>query len=160
MVARDGDALAFDVSRETLDLTAGFAQGARVNLEKSLRLADHLGGHLVQGHVDGRGRVAAFAPVAGDEGRNWRLDVDVPRALGRYVAQKGSVAINGVSLTVNGVADRPGGADGAHVTRFHVNLIPHTLAVTTLSALAPGAAVNVEVDLMARYAARLAEAGA
>ncbi|MBS0319213.1 MAG: riboflavin synthase [Proteobacteria bacterium] len=151
VVARDGNALAFDVSRETLALTAGFAVGAPVNLEKSLRLADRLGGHLVQGHVDGRGRVAAFAPVAGDDGRNWRLDVDVSRALGRYIAQKGSIAINGVSLTVNGVAD----ADSA--TRFHVNLIPHTLAATTLAALAPGREVNVEVDLMARYAARLAD---
>ncbi len=145
VVAVDDSLLSFDVSAETLACTAGFAPGGAVNLEKSLRLADRLGGHLVQGHVDGVGNVAAFAAVAGDEGRNWRLDVDVPQELARFVAAKGSIAINGVSLTVNGV----------HGTRFDVNLIPHTLAVTTLHTLKPGARVNLEVDLMARYAARL-----
>ena len=147
VVALDGALMRFDVSAETLSRTAGMKLGADVNLEKSLRLADRLGGHLVQGHVDGVGTVVAFAAVAGDAGRNWRLDVDAPRDLARYIAQKGSIAIDGVSLTVNGV-------DGA---RFHVNLIPHTLGVTTLRDLAPGACVNLEVDLMARYAARLSE---
>ncbi|MEP7064055.1 MAG: riboflavin synthase [Betaproteobacteria bacterium] len=139
--------LAFDVSAETIAHTVGLREGARVNLEKSLRLSDRLGGHLVQGHVDGVGTVAEFAAVEGDEGRNWRLEIDTPRELARFIAGKGSIAIDGVSLTVNAVE---GG-------RFDVNLIPHTLAVTTLNALASGARVNLEVDMMARYAARLLE---
>ncbi|HEY7904082.1 MAG TPA: riboflavin synthase [Casimicrobiaceae bacterium] len=149
VVALDGALMKFDVSAETLSRTAGMKLGADVNLEKSLRLADRLGGHLVQGHVDGVGTVLAFAAVEGDAGRNWRLDVAAPLELARFIAEKGSIAIDGVSLTVNGV-------DAA---RFHVNLIPHSLAVTTLRDLAPGARVNLEVDLMARYAARLLEAG-
>jgi len=148
VVALDGPLMRFDVSAESLARIAGLRLGADVNLEKSLRLADRLGGHLVQGHVDGTGTVIAFAPVAGDDGRNWRLDVDAPRELARFIAPKGSIAIDGVSLTVNGVAG----------TRFDVNLIPHTLAVTTLRELAAGARVNLEVDMMARYAARLLEA--
>jgi len=147
VVARKDPMLEFDVSAETIAHTAGLQAGAEVNLEKSLRLADRLGGHLVQGHVDGTGVVVAFAAVDGDDGRNWRLEVDAPADLARFIASKGSIAINGVSLTVNGVK-------GA---RFHVNLIPHTLAVTTLRTLAPGAKVNLEVDMMARYAARLLE---
>lgn len=152
VVAIDGSYLAFDISAATLAHTASLATAALVNLETSLRLSDRLGGHLVQGHVDGVGRVTTFAEVAGDAGRNWRLEVAVPAALARFIATKGSVAINGVSLTVNGIADDAAGA------RFHVNLIPHTLAVTTLGELGVGAAVNIEVDMMARYAARLAEA--
>jgi riboflavin synthase len=154
VVAIEGGALAFDVSAETLGLTAGLALAAPVNLEKSLRLNDRLGGHLVQGHVDGIGQVMAFAPVQGDEGRNWRLEIEAPAALARFIAPKGSIAVNGVSLTVNGVDD------DAATARFHVNLIPHTLAVTTLGSLQPGSPVNLEVDMMARYAARLAEADA
>jgi riboflavin synthase len=149
VVALDGALMQFDVSAETLSRTAGMSLGADVNLEKSLRLADRLGGHLVQGHVDGVGTVLAFAAVAGDAGRNWRLDIAAPLALARFIAEKGSIAVDGVSLTVNGV-------DGA---RFHVNLIPHTLGVTMLRELAAGHRVNLEVDLMARYAARLLEAG-
>jgi riboflavin synthase len=137
--------LAFDVSAETLACTTGLSDEGDVNLEKALRLADRLGGHLMTGHVDGVGTVAAVAP---DGAGSVRLDVDVPAALAPYVAAKGSIAVDGVSLTVNGV----GG------TRFHVNLIPHTLAVTTLHRLAPGARVNLEVDLIARYVARYAEA--
>jgi riboflavin synthase len=138
--------LAFDVSAETLDCTTGLDQARRVNLEKALRLSDRLGGHLVSGHVDGVGVVARVEPV-GDAGGSTRLEVDAPEALARFVASKGSIAIDGVSLTVNDVAGR----------RFAVNLIPHTLAVTTLGELAPGARVNLEVDLMARYIARLQE---
>ena len=146
-VAAHGRTVAFDVSAETLAHTAGLQQGTAVNLEKSLRLCDRLGGHLVQGHVDGVGSVVSFDAVAGDDGRNWRLEIDAPAKIARFIAGKGSIAVNGVSLTVNGV-------QGA---RFHVNLIPHTLAVTTLHVLEPGARVNLEVDMMARYAARLLE---
>jgi len=131
----------FDLSRATLDCTAGFAPGAQVNLEKSLRLADRLGGHLVGGHVDGVGTVRACA-AAGD---NRRLAVAAPQELLKYIARKGSIAINGVSLTVNAV-------DG---DEFEVNLIPHTLAATNLGALALGARVNLEADMLARYVERL-----
>jgi riboflavin synthase len=144
VVARDGDRLDFDVSAETLRCVAGFDAGRRVNLERSLRLGDRLGGHLVSGHVDGVGTVAAFAPV-GDAAGSLHLAIDVPAELARFVAAKGSIAVDGVSLTTNAV-------DGA---RFTVNVIPHTLAVTTLAQLAPGARVNLEVDLIARYVERL-----
>ena len=143
VVAIDGTQLEFDVSRETLACTAGTAISAPVNLEKSLRLADRLGGHLVSGHVDGVGIVTAFDAV----GDNRRLVVEAPRHIAKYIARKGSVALNGVSLTVNAV-------DG---TRFEVNLIPHTLTATTLHTLAVAMKVNIEVDLLARYAERLAE---
>jgi riboflavin synthase len=142
-VAIAGQQIEFDVSRETLECTAGFAQGTAVNLEKALRLADRLGGHLVSGHVDGVGSVALFE-AAGD---NLRLVVDAPREIARYIARKGSVAVNGVSLTVNAV-------DG---TRFEINLIPHTLAATNLHALSVTTKVNIEIDLLARYTERLGE---
>lgn len=159
VVAIDADTLAFDVSAETLRCTAGLDGTADVNLEKALRLADRLGGHLMTGHVDGVGTVVEFAPVeaaaagagavaeAGTEPdeRSWRLVVEAPAPLARFIATKGSIAVQGVSLTVNRV-------DGA---RFEVNLIPHTLAVTSLGALAVGARVNLEVDLVARYVERL-----
>jgi len=135
--------LAMDVSKETIDCTAGLVQGAAVNLEKALRLSDRLGGHLVTGHVDGVGTVVEFVP----DGESWRLTVEAPSSLARFVARKGSITINGVSLTVNEV-------EGA---RFGVNLIPHTLAITNLKDLAPGARVNLEVDLIARYIERLLE---
>ena len=145
-VEREGEArLAFDVSRETLACTTGLAGEGEVNLEKALRLADRLGGHLMTGHVDGVGTVAA---MASDGAGSMLLAIDAPAALAPYIAAKGSIAVDGVSLTVNGV-------DGA---RFHANLIPHTLAVTTLRRLAPGARVNLEVDLIARYVARYADA--
>jgi riboflavin synthase len=130
-----------DVSQETLACTTGFAVQAGVNLEKSLRLADRLGGHLVAGHVDGVGEVIAFEPV----GENRRLVVRAPRELAKYIARKGSVTVQGVSLTVNGVAEDD----------FEINLIPHTLASTTLRHLARGARVNLEVDLIARYVERM-----
>ncbi len=150
VVAKSGATLGFDVSAETLACTAGLDGHADVNLEKSLRLSDRLGGHLMSGHVDGVGTVVAFdrvEEVASGAG-SYRLEVDAPPALARFIATKGSIAVHGVSLTVNGVSG----------SRFHVNLIPHTLDVTTLKSLRPGARVNLEVDLVARYVARLSEA--
>jgi riboflavin synthase len=141
VVAIDGARLAFDVSRETLGCTVGLDAPGPVNLEKSLALGDTLGGHLVTGHVDGLGEVVAFEPA----GESKRLRLRVPKDLARYVARKGSITVDGVSLTVNRVAD----------DLFEVNLIPHTLAVTTLARLAPGAKVNLEVDLIARYVERM-----
>ena len=131
-----------DVSRETLNCTVGLdMQGARVNLEKALRLSDRLGGHLVSGHVDGVGEVVAFD----DLGESSKLSVSVPPSLAKYIAVKGSITLNGVSLTVNEVMG----------TAFTVNLIPHTLAVTTLSELKAGSKINLEIDLIARYVERM-----
>ena len=144
VVAKDGRGFEVDTSAATLAVTTGLAQGAEVNLEKSLRLSDRLDGHLVSGHVDGVGEVVAFEAA----GESKRLVVRATAELARYIARKGSIAVQGVSLTVNGVEGR----------RFHVNLIPHTLAVTTLGALAAGAPVNLEVDLVARYVERLSSA--
>lgn len=148
VVERDRSALSFDVSAETIRCTAGLDGSGAVNLERALRLADRLGGHLMTGHVDGIGIVAAFAEVAGGkQGKtSWRLEVEAPVELARYIAPKGSIAVDGVSLTVNAV----------HGSRFEVNLIPHTLAVTTLGAAAVNGRVNVEIDLVARYLERLA----
>lgn len=134
-----------DVSAESLDKTAGLDAPGPVNLEKALRASDRLGGHLVAGHVDGVGRVSHFAPV----GESWELRIEAPRALGRYLAAKGSVTVNGVALTVNRVADTE-----AH-TEIGINLIPHTLGHTTLGTLAPGSRVNLEIDLIARYVERM-----
>jgi riboflavin synthase len=147
VVARDGAALAFDVSAETLACTTGLDRPGPVNLEKALRAGDRLGGHLMTGHVDGVGTVRAFAPVQGTADGSVTLTIEAPAALARFIAAKGSIAVAGVSLTVNTV-------EGA---RFSVNLIPHTLAVTTLAQLTTGAPVNLEVDLVARYVARLRE---
>lgn len=130
-----------DVSRETLRCTAGFDSGARVNLERALRLCDRLGGHLVSGHVDGVGTVVSIA-AAGDNRVLW---FEAPPEVARYVAVKGSIAINGVSLTVNEVK----------AMQFCVNIIPHTLAATNLGALAAGTRVNLEADTVARYVERL-----
>jgi riboflavin synthase len=141
VVAMEKSALAFDVSAETLRCTTGLDRSGAVNLEKALRLSDRLGGHLVSGHVDGVGVVARFESSEG----GWLLEVDAPDELARFIATKGSIAVDGVSLTVNAVAGR----------RFAANLIPHTLGVTTLAALARGARVNLEVDLVARYVERL-----
>ena len=141
----DGPRFAVDVSRESLSKTAGLDAHGEVNLEKALRLADRLGGHLVSGHVDGLGEVARFEPV----GESWLLAIRAPRELGKYLAYKGSITVNGVSLTVNRFSDE---ADG---TLFEINLIPHTIEVTTLKALKPGARVNLEVDLIARYVERM-----
>jgi riboflavin synthase len=144
----DGDRFTVDVSRESLDVTAGLGAPGPVNLEKAMALGDSIDGHLVTGHVDGTGEVVALERL----GESWRLAVRAPKDLGRYIAKKGSVTVNGVSLTVNTVEDGPAG------TTFEVNLIPHTLEVTTLSRLSAGAKVNLEIDLLARYVQRLLEA--
>ena len=147
VVALHDTTFEFDVSAETLRCTTGLDRPGDVNIEFALRLADRLGGHLTSGHVDGVGTVTRFAAIAGDAYGSWFLEIEAPAELARFIAPKGSIAVDGVSLTVNDVA-------GA---RFAVNLIPHTLEVTTLRRLEPGAAVNLEVDLVARYVARLAE---
>ncbi|MFM7524380.1 MAG: riboflavin synthase [Betaproteobacteria bacterium] len=134
-----------DVSRESLNCTVGLDAEGEVNLEKALTLAERRGGHLVSGHVDGQGAVTHFAQV----GESWRLDILAPLSLARYLAYKGSVVVNGVSLTVNSVTDQ---ADGCIIS---INLIPHTIAVTTLKHLVQGARVNLEVDLIARYVERM-----
>jgi riboflavin synthase len=142
-----GDGCAFDVSRETLEKTTlgALRAGDRVNLEPALRAGDPLGGHYVTGHVDGLARVVDESADA----RSWRVRFEVPAPLARYIAPKGSVTIDGVSLTVNEVEGRV----------FGVNLIPHTREVTTLGQLKPGQAVNLEVDIIARYVERLRAAG-
>jgi riboflavin synthase len=144
VVAKTPDSFSVDVSGETFSCTIGFAPGDRVNLEKAMRLSDRLGGHLVSGHVDDVGEVIRFEPVAGGDG-SWRLDIKAPGTLGRYLAPKGSIAVNGVSLTVNRVQG----------TEFSINLIPHTLEQTMLKDLKPGTRVNLEADMLARYADRL-----
>lgn len=144
VVAKTPESFSVDVSGETFSCTIGFAPGDRINLEKAMRLSDRLGGHLVSGHVDGVGEVIRFEPVAGGDG-SWRLDIKAPGTLGRYLAPKGSIAVNGVSLTVNRVQG----------TEFSINLIPHTLEQTMLKDLKPGTKVNLEADMLARYADRL-----
>ena len=134
-----------DVSRESLSKTAGLDGLKEVNLEKAMTMADRLGGHLVSGHVDGIGTVEKFEPVA----ESWELVVNAPKELAKYFAYKGSVTIDGVSLTVNTVEDTPDGC------LFSINLIPHTIEVTTLKHLAKGVKVNLEVDLIARYVERM-----
>jgi riboflavin synthase len=134
-----------EVSAESLAATHGLDAAGEINLEKALRAGDRLDGHLVSGHVDGVGTVTRFERA----GESWTLAVAAPRALARFLALKGSIAVDGVSLTINAVAGR----------RFSVNLIPHTLAVTTLGSLAPGDGVNLEVDMVARYVARLQDVG-
>lgn len=141
VVAMDPVGFEVDTSAATLAVTTGLAEGRDVNLEKSLTLADRLGGHLVSGHVDGVGTVTAFEDLGG----SWRLEIEMPADLARYVARKGSIAVDGVSLTVNAVAGN----------RFEVNIIPHTRAVTTLRRLEAGSRVNLEVDMTARYLERL-----
>jgi riboflavin synthase len=147
VVALHGATFEFDVSAETLRCTTGLDGPGDVNIELALRLADRLGGHLTTGHVDGVGRVTRFAAIEGDAYGSWFMEIEAPAELARFIATKGSIAVNGVSLTVNAVV-------GA---RFAVNLIPHTLEVTTLRRLEPGASVNLEVDIIARYVARLNE---
>jgi riboflavin synthase len=146
-VALDGKSFAADLSNESLALTTlgKLKAGDGVNLEKALRLADRLGGHLVSGHVDGVGKVVSVTP----DGRSLRWTFEVPQALARYIAAKGSICIDGTSLTVNEVQG----------TRFGVNLIPHSVANTTFAARRPGDAVNLEVDVVARYIERLLAVG-
>jgi riboflavin synthase len=134
-----------DISAESLARTAGLDGAGPVNLEKALRAHDRLGGHIVSGHVDGVGQITHFAPV----GESWELRVLAPAALGKYLAYKGSITLNGVSLTVNRVQDLSQGCE------FSLNLIPHTVQHTTLHTLTAGARVNLEIDLIARYVERM-----
>ncbi|WP_332814662.1 riboflavin synthase [Ramlibacter sp.] len=149
-LAADRSRFAVDLSAESLDKTSGLDRPGPVNLEKALRAHDRLGGHIVSGHVDGVGAVTRFEPV----GESHELRILAPASLGRYLAYKGSVAVNGVSLTVNTVQD---GADGCELS---INLIPHTVQNTALHALRPGSRVNLEIDLIARYVERMLGAGA
>ena len=144
VTAFENGLLCCDVSAETLSCTTGLDRRGRVNVEPALRLSDRLGGHLLTGHVDATGSVARVETVGGADGSRV-LEIEAPASLLRFIAPKGSIAVDGVSLTVNGVTQR----------NFAVNLIPHTLAVTTLGELERGARVNLEVDLIARYVARL-----
>ena len=146
VVEKTAESFSVDVSNETLSLTTGLKQGAEVNLEKSLRFGDRLGGHLVSGHVDGLGTVTAME----DLGASWRLEIKAPSELKKYIARKGSITINGISLTVNAVSDLNDGN-----ALFEMNIIPHTHQVTTIRGLSSGSKVNLEIDLVARYIERM-----
>lgn len=139
---------AIDISAESLARTSSLDRTGPVNLEKALRAHDRLGGHIVSGHVDGIGEVTHFAPT----GESWELRILAPRELAKYLAYKGSITVNGVSLTVNRVADLPAGCE------IGINLIPHTVQNTALHALAAGTRVNLEIDLIARYVERMLSA--
>ncbi|MEX5744138.1 riboflavin synthase [Massilia sp. X63] len=152
VVAKTDKSFTVDVSRESLNKTAGLETPGEVNLEKALTLAERLGGHLVSGHVDGLGVVHSFEPV----GESRELVIDAPWELAKFLAYKGSVVVNGVSLTVNRVEDLA--VAGAKVCRFSINLIPHTIEVTTLKHLRAGSKVNLEIDLIARYVERMLSA--
>lgn len=147
----DGNTFSLDISRESLNKTVGLDAIGPVNLEKALRLNDRLGGHLVSGHVDGFGVVHHFAEVAKDPYGSWLLQIEAPKALGPFLAYKGSIVVNGVSLTVNQTEDL------ASACMVSINLIPHTMENTTLGQLKSGDQVNLEVDLIARYVARMLE---
>ena len=149
VIEKTANAFCVDVSRESLNCTVGLDAPGEVNLEKALTLAERLGGHLVSGHVDGLGQVHSFAAI----GESWELVIDAPGELAKFLAFKGSVVINGVSLTVNRVEDRDDSA--GKVCRFSINLIPHTISVTTLRHLKAGSRVNLEIDLIARYVERM-----
>ena len=148
VTAVTGNRFTVDVSRESLNVTAGLEAPGQINLEKAMALGDRIDGHLVTGHIDGVGEVTAFEQL----GESMRLVVRAPSDLARYIARKGSITVDGASLTVNGVEDAASG------TTFEVNLIPHTLAVTTFSRLSAGARVNLEIDLIARYLERILSA--
>jgi riboflavin synthase len=145
VVEKTATGFTVDVSRESLNKTVGLDTTTEVNLEKALTLAERLGGHLVSGHVDGLGVVRKFEPV----GESHELVIEAPRDLAKYLAYKGSVVVNGVSLTVNRVEDSASGCS------FSINLIPHTIQVTTLKHLKAGSKVNLEIDLIARYVERM-----
>ena len=153
LVDKGADWFAVDISHETVSRTASalWVEGARLNLERALRMGDELGGHLVTGHVDGTGKVVDICP----DGGSTRIDVQVARDLGRFIATKGSVTLDGVSLTVNQVTDADNGT-----THFAINLIPHSADHTTLGAVAAGQSLNVEIDVLARYLKRLEESRA
>lgn len=140
-----------DISAESLAKTCGLNEPGIINLEKALRAHDRLGGHIVAGHVDGIGRVTHFAQV----GESWELRISAPQALAKYLAYKGSITVNGASLTVNRVTDLAGDADNAPGCEISINLIPHTVQNTALGELAKGSQVNLEIDLIARYVERM-----
>ncbi|QBK05031.1 riboflavin synthase [Hylemonella gracilis] len=141
-----------DISAESLAKTTGLAEGQTVNLEKALRAGDRLGGHIVSGHVDGVGTVSHFAQV----GESWELRIRIPQELARYLAYKGSITVNGVSLTVNQVVDQPAASGGG--CEISINLIPHTVQNTSLGLLKAGSGVNLEIDTVARYVERMLKA--
>lgn len=145
VVSKTAEGFAVDVSRESLRLTMGLDSVGEVNLERALRVGDQLGGHIVSGHVDGLGEVVKFEPI----GESWELVVQAPASLAPYLAYKGSITVNGVSLTVNRVDDV---SDG---TQFSINLIPHTISVTTLKNLKVRQKINLEIDTIARYVQRM-----
>ena len=147
----EGNTFTLDISRESLSKTVGLDQTGPVNLEKALRLNDRLGGHLVSGHVDGVGKVSHFSQVASDAYGSWFLRIEAPKALAPYLAYKGSIVVNGVSLTVNKTEDT------STACIVDINIIPHTLENTTLGKLQQGDLVNLEIDLIARYVARMLE---
>ena len=147
----EGNTFSLDISRESLNKTVGLDAVGPVNLEKAMRLNDRLGGHLVSGHVDGMGKVADFAAVAQDAYGSWLLRIEAPKELAAFLAYKGSIVVNGVSLTVNKTEDL------ANACVVDINIIPHTLQNTTLGNLKQGDPVNLEVDLIARYVARMLE---
>ncbi|MGV7210149.1 riboflavin synthase [Oxalobacteraceae bacterium A2-2] len=153
VVEKDATSFRVDVSRESLNRTVGLDTTTEVNLEKALTLSERLGGHLVSGHVDGLGVVRKFEPV----GESWELVIEASHDLAKFLAYKGSIVVNGVSLTVNRVTDIGSGAD--LVCQFSINLIPHTIAMTTLKHLSAGQKVNLEIDLIARYVERMVSVG-
>lgn len=143
VVEQLGSTFTAHVSKASLDVTTGLDQRHAVNLEKAMTLSDRLGGHLVSGHVDGIGKIIKLAPVADC----WELVIEAPHALTKYIAQKGSICVNGISLTVNSIAQ----------DRFSINIIPHTMQNTNLQHLSAGSLVNLEIDLIARYVERMTE---
>ncbi|MEO7411138.1 MAG: riboflavin synthase [Sphingomicrobium sp.] len=149
VVDKGADWFAVDVSQESVSRTAAalWQEGARLNLERALRMGDELGGHIVTGHIDGIGAVTSTVP----DGASTRITIQVPRDLGRFIAAKGSITLDGVSLTVNEITDDAGN------THFTINLIPHSSEHTTLGSLSAGKSVNVEIDVLARYLKRLEE---
>jgi riboflavin synthase len=148
VIEKTDNGFTVDVSRESLNLTVGLDQLSEINLEKALTLAERLGGHLVSGHVDGLGVVQSFDPI----GESRELIIAAPKSLAKYLAYKGSVVVNGVSLTVNRIED----TDTSCL--FSINIIPHTIAVTSLRNLVAGSKVNLEIDLIARYVERMLSA--
>ena len=153
VVSKAADSFTVDISGETVSRTASaqWRQGARLNLERALKVGDELGGHIVTGHVDGIGTVTAVEPVEGST----HIAIRAPASLAKAIAAKGSITVDGISLTVNAVEDE---ADGSAI--FHLNIIPHTAQWTTLGSAAPGREVNLEIDVLARYLARMMQARA
>jgi len=147
----EGNTFSLDISRESLNKTVGLDVVGTVNLEKAMRLNDRLGGHLVSGHVDGMGKVTHFSDLTQDADGSWLLRIEAPKELAAFLAYKGSIVVNGVSLTVNKAEDL------TNACIVDINIIPHTLQNTTLGNLKQDDAVNLEVDLIARYVARVLE---